>query len=76
MTPSLRRIGAHDSPLVIVDDVAADVGAVIDVAAAPAPFPPPAHGYYPGLRRVIEEDDGAAWDYVQATMRAAAWPSP
>lgn len=72
MKASLRRIGAHDSPLLIVDDFSGKVAAIVEMAAALAPFPPPATGYYPGLRRVIEESDAAAWDYVQRAMRAAA----
>lgn len=72
MKPELRRIGTHDSALVVVDDFTGDPAAVIDTAATLAPFPAPAGGYYPGLRRVLDERDGDAWAYVQATMRAAA----
>ena len=71
MRPSRQFVGESRSPLVIVDDFSGDPDAVIDAAAALAPFPP-AGNYYPGLRRVLSESDGAAWDYVTRTLRAAA----
>ena len=72
MIPSLRRIGDHASPLVVVDDFTGGVDAVVGIADRLAPFPPPAGGYYPGLRRVLREGDAAAWDYVRHSMRSVA----
>lgn len=72
MTPQLRRFGASDSPVVVVDDVTGEVERIRDVAAALAPFPPVGGGYYPGLRRLIGPEDGAANDYVTALVEAVA----
>ena len=50
-------------------------GACEDIAAladALAPFPPVGTGYYPGVRRIIAEADGAAFEYVEQTCREAA----
>ena len=70
MTPSLRRVGAVGAPVVVVDDFTGDLPAIVDLAAAMAPFPR-AQNYYPGLRRQIARGD-AANAYVDAAMRAAA----
>ena len=72
MTPALRRIGSHASPLVVIDGFAGGIADAVDAAAALAPFGRAAGSYYPGLRRILSEADGAAWDYVTRTMRAAA----
>ena len=72
MRPSLQRIGDHASPLVMVDDFSGNVDAVARIAARLAPFPCPAGGYYPGLRRVLHERDATAWSYVQHSMRSVA----
>lgn len=72
MKPELRRVGAGASPVVVVDHFSGDVGAVVEVAAALAPFPF-AHGsHYPGLRRVVTPSDRAADAYVRRTLQAAA----
>jgi hypothetical protein len=68
--PELRRIGEHQSPVVVVDDFTGDVDAVIAMAAAMRPFPPAAN-YYPGLRREIGPGDPAS-GYVDNLLRAAA----
>jgi len=39
------------------------------IADTLAPYPEVSSGYYPGVRRVIEEADTKAWDYVQRTGR-------
>jgi hypothetical protein len=72
MTPALRRIGAHSSSLVVIDDFSGEADSIVDIASALAPFPGVRRIYYPGLRRVLGERDGAAWDYVMRTMRACA----
>ncbi|MBB4153566.1 hypothetical protein GGQ80_001468 [Sphingomonas jinjuensis] len=72
MTPRLLRVGQSDSPVVIVDDVIGDTAAVIDLAAAMAPFPAVAGSYYPGVRRVLTPADGAAHGYATALLQAVA----
>lgn len=68
--PSLVRVGAGH-PVVVVETITGQVPAVRAIAAALAPFPP-ATQYYPGVRRVLAETDGAAWTYANTLARAAA----
>ena len=72
MTPALRRVGAGRSPVVVVDDFSGRLPAIVDLAAAMAPFPRIAGNYYPGLRRIIDTRDDAAFAYVSETLRMAA----
>ena len=72
MTPELRRVGNSQSPVVVIDGAVGDVAKVVDIAAALAPFPPIPGSYYPGLRRIIEADDGAAHDYATHLLEAVA----
>lgn len=72
MTPELRRVGSAQSPVVVLDDFSGRVPAIVDLAAAMAPFPRVAGSYYPGLRRMIDERDQAAFVYVGEVLRAAA----
>lgn len=72
MTPELRRVGGSESPVVVIDDFSKRLPAIVDLAAAMAPFPRIAGNYYPGLRRIIDERDDAAFAYVSETLRAAA----
>lgn len=71
MSPALRRIGAVEAPVVIVDDFTGEVPAIVDIAAALAPFPR-AGNSYPGVRRLIAPADEAANAYVRRAMQAAA----
>jgi hypothetical protein len=71
VTPSIARIGAHRSPVVVIDGIDGDMPAVIEAAAALAPFGRAEGTYYPGLRRPLTERDGAAWAYAERTLRAA-----
>jgi hypothetical protein len=70
MTPSLRRVGEAQAPVVVADDFTGDLPRVLDLAAALAPFPA-AENHYPGLRRRIARDE-PAYAYVQHALRAAA----
>jgi hypothetical protein len=70
VTPSLRRVGAVQAPVVVVDDFTGDPRAIVDLAAAMAPFPP-APSHYPGRRRPIARSDPAD-AYVERALRAAA----
>jgi len=72
MTPELRRVGASESPVVVIDGFSENLPAIVDLAAAMAPFPRIAGNYYPGLRRVIDERNEAAFAYVTETLRMAA----
>jgi hypothetical protein len=72
MTPELRRIGTLQSPVVVIDGFSGEAAAIVEIAAALAPFPTPRSPYYPGLRRSIGASDGPAWDYVVRTLQAAA----
>lgn len=71
MTPDIRRIGSANSPLIVIDDFSSDVDAIVDLAAAMAPFPAATRGQYPGLRRIIAPDEPAA-AYVSRTLKAVA----
>jgi len=72
MTPALHRFGTSQSPVVTLDGFSGDVPAIVETAAALAPFPSEHGTYYPGLRRIITEADGAAYAYVEAMLEAAA----
>ena len=72
MTPSLSRIGQSRSPVVVVDDVTGNAAAVVDLAAALAPFPRPAGSNYPGVRRILTPADGAAHDYATGLLQTVA----
>jgi hypothetical protein len=69
--PELRRFGRAQSPVVVVDDFTGDPEAVIELAAAMAPFPSAAGTYYPGLRQPIRAGD-PAYIYVERLLEAAA----
>ncbi len=72
MTPQLLRIGNGRHPVVVVDAATGDAGAVVEIAAALAPFPRGPNPNYPGVRRVIEERDGAAFGYVRGLLESCA----
>lgn len=67
----LRKIGAAGHPLVILDELAGDPADGTALACALAPFPA-AGTLYPGLRRVIRDDDGKAMAYMARLCEAAA----
>jgi hypothetical protein len=72
MIPDLRRVGHSQSPVVVVDGFSARLPAIVDVAAAMAPFPHIAGNYYPGIRRMIDERDKAAFAYVSDMLHTVA----
>lgn len=72
MKPELRRVGSGNSPVVVIDGFSGDPGAIVELAARLAPFPAVKGNYYPGLRRIIARDDGAADDYATRTCRDIA----
>lgn len=71
--PRPRRvlIGEAQSPVVIMDGACGAPAAVIDIAAALAPFPHAAGGYYPGVRRLLTPQDRDAVHYVRGLLQAA-----
>lgn len=73
MKPELRRFGNSQSAVVVIDDFSCDAEAVARLADAMAPFPPvDTASYYPGVRRVIDETEEAAFAYARQTCEAAA----
>lgn len=72
MTPALHRFGESQSPVVTLDGFSGDPAAVVEIAAALAPFPDDHGTYYPGRRRIIRETDADANAYVEAMLRTAA----
>ena len=71
MRPELRRVGNSQSPVVIIDGFSGALDRVFDIADSLAPYPAQTN-YYPGVRRVIGQDDSAADGYVQETCERAA----
>jgi hypothetical protein len=69
--PELRRVGNCQAPVVVIDDFSGAAESLISVAEELAPYGE-AGNYYPGLRRVITEDDVAANEYVDRTCKDAA----
>lgn len=65
-------MGESQSPVVVIDDFSGAGGQIARIARALAPYPEVSGGYYPGVRRVINEQDGEAWDYVQQICRQAS----
>lgn len=51
-----------------VDNATGDIARVVDLAAALAPFPRGPNPNYPGVRRIITEQDAAAYEYVTALL--------
>lgn len=73
MRPELRRFGNSQSAVVVIDGFSSDAEAVARLADSMAPFPPvdPA-SYYPGVRRIIDDTDEAAFAYARHTCEVAA----
>jgi hypothetical protein len=55
---------------VVIDDFTGDVGAIVEIAAALAPFPQNADSFYPGLRRYITKEDHVAFAYAVGVLQA------
>jgi hypothetical protein len=66
------RIGAEKSPVLVIDNFAADPQALVDYAASVAPFPPAEQTFYPGLRAPVPMPFvQAVHAYLEAALRAA-----
>lgn len=72
MKPQLVRVGEGAHPVVAIDDFHGRPGAIVEIAAALAPFPADHGTYYPGARRIITPQDAAANTYVERMLQAAA----
>ena len=73
MKPELRRVGNTQSPVVVVDEFSGEADEAASIADSMAPFPQVgATNYYPGLRRFIGRDDGAANAYVERLCERSA----
>lgn len=72
MTPHLLHFGQGRHPVVVVDGFSGDAEAIVALASELAPFPPSEGTAYPGVRRVIAEDDAQAHAYAERTLRDAA----
>ncbi|VVT21403.1 conserved hypothetical protein [Sphingomonas sp. EC-HK361] len=70
MKPALQRVGEAGTPVVTVDAFSGDVASLVALAASLAPFPR-ADTYYPGVRRILREEE-PAFAYVARTLEAAA----
>ena len=72
MKPELRRFGTSQSPVVVIDEFSGDPESPADIAQRLAPFPDESASYYPGVRRLVDERDGQAFEYMQHCCREAA----
>lgn len=72
MRPELRRIGQGQSPIVVIDEFSGDSERIARIAEGLAPFPEVTDEYYPGVRRVIRENESEPWAYVTRTCETAA----
>lgn len=70
MRPERQLIGQSSTPVLTVDGLGPEPAEVAALAGKLAPFPP-ATNNYPGLRRVLGESDGSAWDYVIELLQQA-----
>ena len=72
ITARADRIGAEGSPVLVIDNFAADPQALVDYAASLAPFPPAEQTFYPGLRAPVPMPFvQGAHAYLEASLRAA-----
>lgn len=67
--PARQFFGESRTPVLTVDHAGPDPRTVVKLATALGPFPAAANNY-PGLRRVIDERDTAAWSYVVELLNA------
>lgn len=71
MKPALRRFGNGQHPVVVVDEFTGNVDAIVEIAAALAPFPPNKDSFFPGVRRYIMKEDHAAFAYARDVLQKA-----
>ena len=71
MKPALRRFGRGQHHVVVVDEFTGNLDAIVEIAAALAPFPQNNDSFFPGLRRYITAEDTAAFAYATGVLQAA-----
>lgn len=71
MKAAIHEIGQSRSHVVVIDDFLEEARAVVEAAAALAPFPPESDTAYPGLRRQISPADPVS-AYVLKALQAAS----
>ena len=69
MAASIHDLGS-ETRILVVDDFMDEVDLLREQAAAMAPFTPEVDTYYPGLRRMIHEDDATTYRHVSEGMAA------
>lgn len=65
-----KFVGECCTPVLVVDDIGPDAAATTSLAQRLVPFPQ-ADNNYPGIRRVLNAEDGLAWIYVIDLLEAA-----
>ena len=71
ITARTDRIGAEASPVLVIDNFAADPQALVDFAASLAPFPAAQDTFYPGLRAPVPMPFvQGVHAYLEAALRA------
>jgi Family of unknown function (DUF6445) len=72
ITARTDSVGAEGSPVLVIDNFAADPQALVDYAASLAPFAPAAQTYYPGVRAPVPMPFvQGVHAYLEAALRAA-----
>ena len=72
ITARTDSIGAEGSPVLVIDNFAADPQALVDYAASMAPFPPAAQTFYPGVRAPVPMPFvQGVHAYLEQSLRAA-----
>jgi len=69
MKPALRRFGRGQHPVVVLDEFTGNPDAIVEIAAALAPFPQNQDSFFPGRRRYITREDVAAFAYATAVLQ-------
>jgi len=71
ITARTDQVGAEGSPVLVIDNFAADPQALVDHAASLAPFPPAQQTFYPGVRAPVPMPwVQGAHAYLEAALRA------
>jgi len=71
ITARTDRVGAEASPVLVLDNFAADPQALVDYAASLAPFPPAPDTFYPGVRAPVPMPFvQGVHAYLEAALRA------
>lgn len=70
MIAERKFVGESRTPVLVIDNIGPDAANTISLAQRLVPFPQAANNY-PGIRRVLNLEDGLAWDYVIDLLEAA-----